>query len=115
MAIARRMIQCSLPVSGGNALTPYIQIPNGATKLTIQFIYSGLDADITLTMLQSLDGANFDTCVNEDDAPITITLDKDFASMTLNVADLLTTWVQFSMDIDEATTGALDKLHVMMT
>ena len=115
MAIARRMIQCSLPVSGGNALSPYIQIPNGATKLTIQFVYSGLDDDIILTMLQSLDESNFDTCVNEDDAAITITLDKDFASMTLNVADLLTTWVQFSMDVGEATTGNLDKLYVMMT
>jgi len=115
MSIARRMIQCSLPISGGNALTPYIQIPNGATKLTIQFIYSGLDADITLTMLQSLDGANFDTCVNEDDAPITITLDKDFTSMTLNVADLLTTWIQFSMDVGEATTGVLEKLYIIMT
>ena len=115
MAIARRMIQCSLPISGGDANTPYIQIPNGATKLTIQFVYSGLDADIILTMLQSLDGVNFDTCVNEDDAAITITLDKDFTSMTLNVADLLTTWIQFSMDVSEAATGTLDKLYVMMT
>ena len=115
MSIARRMIQCSLPVIGGDALSPYIQIPNGATKLTIQFVYSGLDADITLTMLQSLDGLNFDTCVNEDDAAITIVLDKDFTSMTLNVADLLTTWIQFSMDIGDATTGNLDKLYVIMT
>jgi len=115
MSIARRMIQCSLPVSGGNALTPGIQIPNGATKLTIQFMYSGLDADISLTMLQSLDGANYDTCVNEDNAPITITLDKDFSTMTLNVADLLTTWVQFSMEVGEAKTGSLDKMFVMMT
>ena len=115
MSIARRMIQCSLPVSGGAAISPSIQIPNGATKLTTQFIYEGLDADITLTMLQSLDGSNFDTCVNEDDAPVTITLDKDFTSMTLNVADLLTTWIQFSMDIGNATTGTLQKLHVIMT
>ena len=115
MSLARRMIQCSLPVSAGNASTPYIQIPNGATKLTIQFVYSGLDADIVLSMNQSLDGFNFDACVNEDDAPITITLDKDFTSMTLNVADLLTTWIQFSMDIGDATTGNLDKLYVMMT
>ena len=115
MAIARRMIQCSLPVSAGNASTPYIQIPNGATKLTIQFVYSGLDDDITLSMLQSLDGVNFDNCVNEDDAAISIVLDKDFTSMTLNVADLLTTWIQFSMDVGLAKTGTLEKLFVMMT
>jgi len=115
MSLARRMIQCSLPVSAGNASTPYIQIPNGATKLTIQFVYSGLDADIVLAMNQSLDGFNFDACVNEDDVPITITLDKDFTSMTLNVADLLTTWIQFSMDVGEAKTGTLDKMYVIMT
>ena len=115
MSLARRMIQCALPVSEGDATTPYIQIPNGSTKLTIQFVYSGLDDDIILTMLQSLDGSNFDTCVNEDDAAITITLDKDFASMTLNVADLLTTWIQFSMSVGDATTGTLDKLYVIMT
>ena len=115
MSLARRMIQCSLPVSAGNASTPYIQIPNGATKLTIQFVYSGLDADIVLSMNQSLDGFNFDACVNEDDAPITITLDKDFTSMTLNVADLLTTWIHFSMDVGEAKTGTLDKMYVIMT
>ena len=115
MSLARRMIQCSLPVSAGNASSPYIQIPNGATKLTIQFVYSGLDADIVLAMNQSLDGFNFDACVNEDDAPITITLDKDFTSMTLNVADLLTTWIQFSMEVGEAKTGTLDKMYVIMT
>ncbi|MEI6884303.1 MAG: hypothetical protein WCO02_07440 [Bacteroidota bacterium] len=115
MSIARRMIQCSLPVSAGNASTPYIQIPNGATKLTIQFVYSSLDDDIVMSMNQSLDGFNFDACVNEDDAPITITLDKDFTSMTLNVSDLLTTWIQFSMDVGEAKTGSLDKMYVIMT
>ena len=115
MSIARRMIQYSLPVSAGNASTPYIQIPNGATKLTIQFVYSSLDDDIVMSMNQSLDGFNFDACVNEDDAPITITLDKDFTSMTLNVADLLTTWIQFSMDVGEAKTGSLDKMYVIMT
>ena len=115
MSLARRMIQCALPISGGNATTPSIQIPNGATKLTTQFVYSGLDEDITLTMLQSLDGSNFDICTNEDDAPISITLDKDFASMTMNIADLLTTWIQFSMNVGQAKTGTLDKLYVIMT
>ena len=33
----------------------------------------------------------------------------------MNVADLLTTWIQFSMNVGEATTGTLDKLYVIMT
>jgi hypothetical protein len=35
--------------------------------------------------------------------------------MTLNVADLLTTWIQFSMDVGEAKTGVLEKLYIIMT
>ena len=115
MATARRMIQCNLDVSAGNAASPYIQIPNGATKLTIQFVYSGLDADVTMTMHQSLDGVNFDTCVNDADDPISITLDYTFDSMTLNITDLLTTWIKFVLDVGTATTGTIQKLYVMMT
>ena len=115
MATARRMIQCNLDVSAGNAASPYIQIPNGATKLTIQFVYSGLDADVTMTMHQSLDGVNFDTCVNDADDPISITLDYTFDSMTLNITDLLTTWIKFVLDVGDATTGTIQKLYVMMT
>jgi len=115
MATARRMIQCNLDISDGSASTPYIQIPNGATKLTIQFVYSGLDDDVTMTMHQSLDGVNFDTCVNDADDPISITLDASFDSMTLNVTDLLTTWIKFVLDVGSATTGTVQKLYVMMT
>jgi len=115
MATARRMIQCNLDVSAGNAASPYIQIPNGATKLTIQFVYTGLDADVTMTMHQSLDGVNFDTCVNDADDPISITLDYTFDSMTLNITDLLTTWIKFVLDVGTATTGTIQKLYVMMT
>jgi len=115
MATARRMIQCNLDVSAGNAASPYIQIPNGATKLTIQFVYTGLDADVTMTMHQSLDGVNFDTCVNDADDPISITLDYTFDSMTLNITDLLTTWIKFVLDVGSATTGTIAKFYVMMT
>ena len=114
MAKARRMIQCNLAISNGDAITTAIQIPNGATKLTIQFNYSGLDDDVSITMLQSLDGVNFDTCMNENDEPVSMSLDHSFSSMTMNIADLLTAWIKFSMDVGEATTGTLDKIFLTM-
>lgn len=114
MAIARRMIQCNMAISDGNATTPAIQVPNGATKLTIQFSFFGLDDNVSITMLQSLDGVNFDTCMNENDEPVSMSLDHSFSSMTMNIADLLTAWIKFSMDVGEATAGSLDKIFLTM-
>jgi len=114
MSTARRLLQTNLPISQGNAVTNPVQIPNGSTNITVQAVYSGLDADVTLTLQQSLDGANFDTCVNENDEPVSVTLDKDFTSMTVNISDLLTSWIKFSLDVGDATTGLLDKIYILM-
>jgi hypothetical protein len=114
MSIARRLIQLNLPVSTGNMDTPAIQIPNGATKLTIQFNYSGLDDSVTMSLLQSIDGVNYDTCVNDNDEPVSITLDPNFTSMSLNITDLLAAWIKFSLDPVDATTGSIDKLFILM-
>jgi hypothetical protein len=114
MSIARRLIQLNHPVPAGNTNTPAIQIPNGATKLTIQFNYSGLDASVTMSLLQSIDGVNYDTCVNDNDEPVSITLDPNFTSMSLNITDLLSAWIKFSLDIGVATTGNIDKIYILM-
>ena len=114
MPIARRLLQTNLQVPNGSAMTSAIQIPNGATKLTIQFSYSGLDDDVTLSMHQSLDGINFDLCMTENDEPVLITLDHTFTSMTMNVADLLASWIKFSLDPCNATTGTIEKLYILM-
>jgi hypothetical protein len=115
MPLARRLVNCNLATADGDAFTPYIQIPNGATKITVQFIYTSLDSDITCTMQQSLDGYNFDTCTNDEDTQVAIVLDKDFPSMTLNVSDLLTTWIRFKVEVGNATTGTLEKLHLIFS
>ena len=75
MSIARRMLQLNLNIADGNSVTPAIQVPNGATKVTVQFAYSNLDAEVSVSMYQSLDGGNFDLCRNESDEPVTISLD----------------------------------------
>ena len=114
MSITRRILLVNLNIANGNAVTPAIQVPNGATKVTIQFSYSNLNADVALSMHQSLDGGNFDLCRNESDEPVTITLDHTTTSMTLNITDLLTTWFRFSLDILTATTGTINKIYVLM-
>jgi len=114
MAIARRMLQLNLNIADGNSVTPAVQVPNGATKVTIQFAYSNLDAEVAVSMHQSLDGGNFDLCRNESDEPVTIVLDPLTTSMTLNITDLLTTWFRFSIDVQTATSGIIEKIYVLM-
>jgi hypothetical protein len=114
MSTSRRLLQTNFQISAGNTVSVPVQIPNGSNSLTIQFVYCGLDSDVTLTMHQSLDGANFDLCVNESDEPVSITLDKSFTSMTMNVTDLLTSWIKFSLDTASATTGILEKILILM-
>jgi len=108
------MLQLNLDVASGSAFTPAVQVPNGATKVTIQFIYSGLDAEVAVSMQQSLDGGNFDLCLNESDEPVTINLDPSFSSMTVNISDLLTTWFRFLLDPLTATTGIIEKIYILM-
>jgi len=108
------MLQLNLNIADGNSVTPAVQVPNGATKVTIQFAYSNLDAEVAISMYQSLDGGNFDLCRNESDESVTITLDPATTSMTINITDLLTTWFRFSLDVQSATEGVLEKIYVLM-
>jgi len=114
MSVARRMLQLNLNIANGNAVTPAVQVPNGASKVTIQFTYSNLDAEVSVSMHQSLDGGNFDLCRNESDEPVSIILDPTATSMTLNITDLLTTWFRFSIDVQTATEGIIEKIYVLM-
>ena len=98
---------------GTAAFTPSFQIPNGCTKITVQFMYHGIDYPVGCTMYQSLDGLNFDECRTVDEMPIYIELDIDSVSMTLNVSELLTTWVRFYVSLGDATTGKLDKFMIL--
>jgi hypothetical protein len=115
MSIARRLVNCNLDIADGDGYSPYIQIPNGALNITVQFVYHDLDANISCTMQQSLDGINFDSCANSDDVPVQIDLDYTAPSMTMNVSDLLTTWIRFYVEVGDATTGILDKLYILFT
>jgi hypothetical protein len=45
--------------------------------------------------------------------PIYLGLDIDSVSMTLNVSELLTTWIRFYITIGDATLGTLDKFMIL--
>ncbi|NCA77971.1 MAG: hypothetical protein EOM90_16720 [Alphaproteobacteria bacterium] len=108
MNLAHRIVPCAIGIDDGDCFTSHIQIPNGATKLTIQFFYSSIDADVTCTLQQSLDGTNFDNIVS-------CVLDHDDTTATLNVVDVLTTWIRFEILVGSATTGVLSRLHLLMS
>lgn len=114
MSTIRRILQLNIAVTDRQSLTTAIQITNGSTKMAIQFFYSNIDSQVSLTMQQSLDGLNFDTCCTENDEPLTITLDPTSQSFTLNISEVLATWVRFSIDYGTATSGSIDKAIVLM-
>lgn len=108
MNLAHRIVPCAIGIDDGDRNTTNIQIPNGAKTLTIQFFYHDLNADVTCTMQQSLDGSNFDDVVP-------CVLDHNATTATLNVVDVLTTWIRFSISVNSATTGILDRLQLLMS
>jgi len=100
MPLARTKITCNLDIAAGDAYLDYVQVPDGSMNITAQISYSGLDADVTLTLQQSLDGSNFDELTS-------MVLDKDATSATLNVMNLLTTWIRFFVQVGSAKTGTI--------
>jgi hypothetical protein len=100
MPLARTKITCNLDIADGDAYLDYVQVPDGSMNITAQFSYSGLDDNVTVSLQQSLDGSNYDNVVD-------MVLDKDDTSATLNVMNLLTTWVRFYLQVGEAKTGII--------
>jgi len=100
MPLSRTKITCNLDISDGDSYLDYVQVPDSSMNLSAQFIYCGLDADVTVTLQQSLDGSKFDDVTS-------MVLDKDDTSATLNVMNLLTTWVRFKITVSTAKTGTI--------
>ena len=117
--VQRKLILCNLDIAAISALpgsqqfTPAVQIPSGSSKITAQFMYHGIDYPVGCTLYQSLDGVNFDECRTIDELPVYIQLDIDSVSMTLNVSELLTSWIRFLVTTGDATQGTLDKFMVL--
>ena len=113
--VQRRMVLCNMNLhdiyyhTSGYAMTPSVQIPNGSTKITVQFKYHGLWDPVVCTLYQSLDGINFDECESIDEMPVEINLDKNSSSATLNISELLTTWIRFKVTAGNCAEGVLDK------
>ena len=106
MPLSRKNILCNIDVADGDAYLDYIQIPDGSMNITTQFAYSGLDADVTVTLQQSLDCKNFDDVA-------TILLDKDNTSSTVNVLDVLTIWIRYRIVVGEAHTGNISECNLI--
>ena len=100
MPLSRTKITCNLDIADGNAYLDYVQVPDGSMNITAQFAYAGLDDNVTVSLQQSLDGSNYDNVVD-------MVLDKDDTSATLNVMNVLTTWVRFYIQVGAAKTGTI--------
>jgi hypothetical protein len=115
--VQRRMVLCNIDISDigviDYAMTPAVQIPNGATKITVQFKYGSITSPVTCTLFQSLDGLTYDLCETVDEMPISIILDVASTSATLNISELLTTWIRFKVEKGSAIAGTLNKFLVL--
>ena len=104
MSLSRTKISCNLSITDGNAYIQAVQVPDGSMNITAQFAYSGLDVNVTATLQQSLDGKNYDDVVS-------LMLDKDDSSATLNVIEVLSTWVRFYVQVGTASTGVISDCY----
>ena len=113
MAFVRKLIQLNIPASGGNVYSPSYLIPNGSTYITAQFNYSNLSVDASLTLQQSTDGKNFDPVLDITGEAVKIILDKDNASATINLVNLLTLWIRFQVDFGGSSIGVINTVQYL--
>ena len=107
MAFVRKLIQLNIPASGGNINTPAYLVPNGSTFITAQFSFSELSVNALLTLQQSTDGKNFDPVLDISGDPVILTLNKDNASATVNLVNLLALWIRFQLDFGGSGLGQI--------
>lgn len=113
MPFTRKIIPLNILALDGNINSPAWMIPDGSSKITAQFTFSGLAADATLSMQQSTDGANFDPVLDIAGEPVTLVLDKDNASATLNLVNLLTLWIRFHIDFAASGAGSINSVQYL--
>jgi hypothetical protein len=113
MAFTRKLTQLNILASGGNVNSPAYLVPNGSTRITAQFTYSGLSVDASLTLQQSTDGKNFDPVLDITGEPVTLILDKDNASATVNLVNLLTLWIRFQVDFAASVAGTISSVQYL--
>ena len=107
MSFKRQIIPLNILASNGNVDTPSFLVPDGSSKITAQFKYTGLSADATLSVLQSTDGSAFDPVLDMNGDAVSLVLDKNNTTATINLVNLLTMSVAFRISFASATTGSL--------
>jgi len=87
-------------------------IPDGSSKITAQFDYA-LSADATLSVEQSTDGENFDPVLDINGDAVTLVLDKDLTSATINLVNLLTLSLRFAVAFTAESTGLINSITLL--
>lgn len=107
MAYQRKIIQLNISGAGGDTYTPVFLVPDGSSKITAQFVYTGLLVNPILSLEQSTDGKNFDPVLDLSSVPLTLSLNKNNPSATVNIVNLLTMSIRFKIDFDPTETGSI--------
>jgi hypothetical protein len=84
------------------------------TFMTMQFAFSLASDDASvLSVEQSADGANFDTVKDANGDAVTLSLVKTETSATLNIAELVTVWIRFSVEFAADETGSISGVTIL--
>lgn len=114
MSVSRKILPLNLAAAVEPAYTPAILVPDGATYLTVQFIYAlGGDGSPIVTMEQSNDGNHFDTVSDPAGSAVSFTLDPSDSSATLNITNLLAQWIRFSISFAADSSGSIESVTVL--
>ena len=107
MSYKRKITLLTINGSGGDTYTQVFWVPDGSSKITVQFTYASLVYDTLLYMEQSADGKYFDPVLDISSVPLTLVLDRLYPSATINIVNLLTLAIRFKVDFDVAETGSV--------
>jgi hypothetical protein len=93
-----------------------VLIPDGASRLTIQFFHTLFSINSTacrIKVLQSTDGVHFDPLCDASGNQLELTLESAGKSATLNILGILSVWISFHISLDEEAMGILEHCNIL--
>lgn len=112
MSFERKIIPLNIDPEDGDIYTQAFLIPDGSSKITAQFDYA-LSSDATLSIEQSTDGSNFDPVLDINGDAVTLVLNKDLTSATINLVNLLTLNLRFAIAFTAQSTGSINSVIIL--
>jgi len=102
----------NITLAGADVTTDAIECPENKS-MSLQIVYD-LDSstNTVATLLQTNDGENFNEVVDSSGEAVTVELDPDTTSATINIAGLICGEIAILFDVPADETGSIDELII---